>query len=139
MKLRNFSRPAFAISAAAILSLSACGKPSNSTAVEPAGSNSAVSSGISNSSAAGYPSLIKVIENTQGAVYAKDFDKAKQEFDQFEPAWKEVEDGVKQSSSKTYDDVEQGMESVSKAIRAKDAVQATDALKAMNAHILSAS
>jgi putative protein kinase ArgK-like GTPase of G3E family len=143
MMIRSTIQSALVLSSIALLSLTGCNSPSKPVATEqPAQSPTMTASSATDATApagGGYPTLLSVVEKTQAAVDQKDFAKAKQEFDQFETAWQPVEDGIKEKSSKTYDDVEQDMEAVMKALNGEKAEEATAALKAMDAHIQSAS
>ncbi|WP_315785547.1 DUF4363 domain-containing protein [Fischerella sp. JS2] len=84
-----------------------------------------------------FKSLLAIVSNTQTAVKAGDFTKAKQEFDKFEDSWSKVEDGVKKKSSKTYNAIEDEADKIKGDLKAsapnKDKVLA--ALESLNTNI----
>jgi soluble cytochrome b562 len=57
--------------------------------------------------------LTAVVTKTRAAVEAGDAAKAKTEFEQFEAAWKPVEDGIKEKNPKAYEAIEEAMDGVS--------------------------
>ena len=57
--------------------------------------------------------LTAVVTKTRAAVEAGDEAKAKTEFEQFEAAWKPVEDGIKEKNPKAYEAIEEAMDGVS--------------------------
>ncbi|MBE9094420.1 DUF4363 domain-containing protein [Tychonema sp. LEGE 07203] len=59
-----------------------------------------------------YAELSAVVSSTKAAVQTGDFVKAKTEFDKFENAWKQVEDGIKTKAPKSYEAVEDSAEKV---------------------------
>ncbi len=84
-----------------------------------------------------FKGLLAVISNTETAVKAGDFTKAKQEFGKFEDYWSKVEDGVKKKSSKTYNKIEDEADKIQGDLKAstpnKDKVLA--ALQSLNTDI----
>ena len=131
-----------AIGVLSFLSLvTGCSQPQATRPTES--SSPAVSSSASNSSAAssGFGALKTVIAKTNTAANAGDFKSAKVEFEKFEENWAKVENGVKAKSPKVYDQVEEGMDKVSKSLKAaqpqKETV--TSALKTLEQTVTSAS
>lgn len=59
-----------------------------------------------------YAELSGMVSSTKAAVQAGNFATAKTEFDKFEDAWEEVEDGIKAKSPKDYEAVEDTTEKV---------------------------
>jgi soluble cytochrome b562 len=57
--------------------------------------------------------LTAVVTKTRAAVEAGDEAKAKTEFEQFEAAWKPIEDGIKEKNPKAYEAIEEAMDGVS--------------------------
>lgn len=86
----------------------------------------------------GFTTLQQVVNKTQTAVTAGNFEQAKTEFGKFEDSWKTVEDGVKGKSSKTYDAIEEGMDNVSKGIKDKSKENTLTALKSLSTSLVSA-
>ncbi|NJO41054.1 MAG: DUF4363 domain-containing protein [Cyanobacteria bacterium CRU_2_1] len=128
---------ALLLCAIGLFSLAGCTQPpasSDSGSTEPI-SVSVAPASPSTSTQDGYPQLLSVVSKTQAAVEANDFAKAQQEFDQFEEVWSQVEDGIQEKSSETYDAIEQDMEQVTAALRASQSDQAIAALQKMNDHI----
>ncbi|KOP22632.1 hypothetical protein AMR41_29615 [Hapalosiphon sp. MRB220] len=84
-----------------------------------------------------FKGLLAVVSNTETAVKAGDFTKAKQEFGKFEDYWSKVEDGVKKKSSKTYNKIEDEADKIQGDLKAstpnKDKVLA--ALQSLNTDI----
>ncbi|MEC4816461.1 MAG: DUF4363 domain-containing protein [Scytonema sp. PMC 1069.18] len=66
----------------------------------------------------GNESLLAVVSKTKTAVNAGDFVKAKEEFDQFEDAWKKVEDGIKAKSRDKYEAIEKNMDDIEGELKA---------------------
>lgn len=103
-------------SAVTLIALTGCGgaqeasTPKTSPSQIPAAS--AVSTSDKAASPASYAELVSVVTNTKAAVQTGNFTKAKTEFDNFENAWKKVEDGIKKTSPKSYDAVEETTEKV---------------------------
>ena len=56
--------------------------------------------------------LTAVVTKTRAAVEAGDEAKAKTEFEQFEAAWKPIEDGIKEKNPKAYEAIEEAMDGV---------------------------
>ncbi|MFM7426057.1 MAG: DUF4363 family protein [Elainella sp.] len=75
--------------------------------------------------------LKQVVTNTKTAVEAGDFSKAKTEFDQFETAWKPIEDGIKAKSPQGYDAIEANMDKVGNALNSADKTQALASLQSL--------
>ncbi len=104
-------------SAVTLLALTGCGgaqEASTPTKTSPAETPaaSAVSTSDKAASPASNAELLSVVTNTKAAVQTGNFAKAKTEFDKFENAWKKVEDGIKKTSPKSYDAVEETTEKV---------------------------
>lgn len=81
--------------------------------------------------------LKQVVTNTKAAVEAGDFNKAKTEFEQFETAWKPIEDGIKAKSPTGYDEIESGMDKVGSALNSADKTQALASLQSLDQAIAS--
>lgn len=119
----------------AILGLVSCGDPKTST---PEASTQA--SMAAANPAAGFDMLQKVTANTTADVKNKKYAQAKTEFSKFEASWKEVEDGVKKKSSKTYDAIEANLDVINGELKNSQPNQtkATAALQALSQHLTSA-
>ncbi|MEH2257375.1 DUF4363 domain-containing protein [Nostoc sp.] len=103
-----------------LLALVGCNSPEQPTTqttpqVTPnasAASAPATTSTISNSS------LLTIVSKTKAAVTSGNFVEAKKEFDKFEDAWKEVEDGIKVKSRNNYETIETNMDQVTGELKA---------------------
>ncbi|WP_353929203.1 DUF4363 domain-containing protein [Okeanomitos corallinicola TIOX110] len=62
--------------------------------------------------------LLAVLAKTKTAVTSDNFAQAKQEFDQFEDVWKDVEDGIKAKSRDNYEAIEKSMDEISGELKA---------------------
>ncbi len=102
------------VSCFAVLGLASCGEPQAS--VPETSSNAAQAAA---NPAAGFTSLKDVTEKTTTAIKSGKFDEAKATFGKFEDSWKTVEDGVKAKSSKTYNAVEEGLDTVNGELKNK--------------------
>jgi hypothetical protein len=101
------------VSCFAVLGLASCGEPQASIS-----ETSNVAQAVANP-AAGFTSLKDVTEKTATAIKAGKFDDAKATFGKFEDSWKIVEDGVKEKSAKTYDAVEENLDTVNSELKNK--------------------
>jgi hypothetical protein len=68
--------------------------------------------------ASGNNSLLTIVSKTKTAVISDNFGQAQQEFDKFEGAWKEVEDGVKAKSHQNYDVIETNLDNLTQELKA---------------------
>jgi hypothetical protein len=110
----------FALSAVTLLTLAGCNSakeastPQTSPAAIPGAANVNTSEKATEkaTSQGNNAELISVVSSTKAAVQTGDFAKAKAEFDKFESAWKNVEDGIKAKSPKNYEAVEDTTEKV---------------------------
>jgi septal ring factor EnvC (AmiA/AmiB activator) len=59
-----------------------------------------------------------VVSKTKTAVTSGNFVQAKKEFNKFENAWKEVEDGIKAKSRDNYEAIEKSMDEISGELKA---------------------
>jgi len=123
----------------ALLGLSSCGDPQASA--PETSSTAAVKTEAAANPAAGFTALQNVTEKTTAAVKAEKFDQAKADFEKFEDSWKTVEDGVKVKSSKTYDAIEAGLDSVNGELKNKqpDKAKMLAALQSLSQSIVTAS
>jgi len=83
---------------------------------------------------AGFASLQEVTSSVQKSVAAGKFDEAKKEFEKFEPAWGQVEDGVKAKSADSYKQIEEAADKVSDSLKAAkpDKAKTTAAVDALS-------
>jgi hypothetical protein len=136
----------------ALLTLAGCTTPSkttteNSPAASPAmaspeamsspASSSAMSSSTMSSSTSPqkYGDLHQVVAQTSAAVQTGDFNKAQQEFDQFESHWSKVEDGIKAKSSDVYGSIEDGTDQVKSSLKQSNKEKSLAALKSLDGDI----
>lgn len=119
-----------------VLTLVSCSSPK----VKPIEKSSTVPSKTTEvSKLSGFPGMLDVISKTKAAIEAKNFDLAKTEFAKFEDSWKTVEDGVKVKLKDTYTAIEDGTDTVSKRIAAKDAEGTIVALQSLSKNVTTAS
>lgn len=123
------------ISTAALAGCTTSETTSKTTAEAPTGSGvpaqtaqTAQTAGQTTGSTSG---LQQVVASTRTAVEAGDFNKAKTEFDQFETAWKPIEDGIKAKSPQGYDAIEANMDKVGNALNSSDKTQALASLQSL--------
>lgn len=128
--VRILTRGRLALALVAALSIVTSAGCSSQTAANPAASpaDQAASSPVASpvepaASPAASPvagsdlsALTAVVTKTRTAVEAGDAAKAKTEFEQFEAAWKPVEDGIKEKNPKAYEAIEEAMDSVSEQL-----------------------
>lgn len=88
---------------------------------------------------AGYAALSNVVSTTKSAVNAGNFSQATQDFDQFEAAWKQVEDGVKTKSPDSYSAIEDAVTQVKGALKSSDKAKALGGLQTLETTIASVS
>ena len=69
-------------------------------------------------STAGNKGLLAVVSKTKTEVTSGNFVQAKKEFNKFENAWKEVEDGIKAKSRDNYEAIEKSMDEISGELKA---------------------
>ncbi len=103
-----------------LLALVGCSNPEPTTIQNnPSGSNnSQTASAPAKTSTTGNTSLLSIVSKTKTAVTSGNFAQAKKEFDKFEDAWKEVEDGIKAKSPKDYDVIETNLDGVTAELKA---------------------
>ncbi|MBN3925400.1 DUF4363 domain-containing protein [Nostoc sp. NMS4] len=103
-----------------LLALVGCNSPEQPTtqttpAVTP---NASVASAPATTSTTGNSSLLTIVSKTKTAVTSGNFVQAKKEFDKFEDAWKQVEDGIKVKSRKNYETIETNMDQITGELKA---------------------
>lgn len=100
-----------------LLGLVGCTSPEQATtpAITP---NASVASAPATTSTTGNNSLLTIVSKTKTAVTSGDFVQAKKEFDKFEDAWKEVEDGIKAKSNSNYETIETNLDEVTGELKA---------------------
>lgn len=106
---------AFIIGLIGISALAGCSNANQGTMRTPPTASNSSSGGIPNQE--GYKTLLGVVSNTEAAVEAGDFTKAKAEFNNFEKNWKQVEDGVKVKSPASYKAIEDSLNQVNGEFR----------------------
>ena len=119
-----------------VLTLVSCSSPE----VKPIEQSSTVPSKTTEvAKLSGFSGMQDVIGKTKAAIETKNFDLAKTEFAKFEDSWKTVEDNVKVKSKATYAAIEDGMETISKKIAAKDAQGTIVALQSLSKNVTTSS
>ncbi|MEH2231574.1 MAG: DUF4363 domain-containing protein [Nostoc sp.] len=103
-----------------LIALLGCNNPEQPTtqttpAVTP---NASAASAPATTSTTGNSSLLTIVSKTKAAVTSGNFVQAKKEFDKFEDAWKEVEDGIKVKSRNNYETIETNMDRVTGELKA---------------------
>jgi major membrane immunogen (membrane-anchored lipoprotein) len=107
------------ISTVAVISLLAlvgCSNPE--TATIQTNPNGSVASAPATTSTTGNKSLLTIVSKTKTAVTSGNFVEAKKEFDEFEDAWEEVEDGIKAKSRNNYETIETNLDEVTGELKA---------------------
>jgi hypothetical protein len=130
------------VSSVAVLALASCSTPQSSTPSAPAPASPAMApdkamTPTTQPGVSGFTALQNVVNKTQAAVEAGNFEQAKAEFGKFEDSWKTVEDGVKSKSSATYSAIEDGMDDVNGGIKDKNKAQVLSALQTLTKSIVS--
>ncbi|MEH2285340.1 MAG: DUF4363 domain-containing protein [Nostoc sp.] len=103
-----------------LLALVGCKSPEQATiqttpAVTP---NASVASAPATTTTTGNNNLLTIVSKTKAAVTSGNFVQAKKEFDKFEDAWKEVEDGIKVKSRNNYETIETNLDEVTAELKA---------------------
>ncbi|MEA5549664.1 DUF4363 domain-containing protein [Anabaena cylindrica UHCC 0172] len=107
------------ISSISLLTLIGCTDTEKATTeTTPAPITNSTVAAPTTTSTKGNDGLLSVVSKTKTAVTSGDFVQAKKEFDQFEDAWKEVEDGIKAKSLANYEAVEKSMDEISGELKA---------------------
>lgn len=117
------------------LILAGCNTTQQSSSTSPTSqaSTSATNSG------ANFGALSNVVSATKAAVNAGNFSQATRNFDQFEAAWKQVEDGVKTKSPDGYSAIEDAATQVRGALKSSDKAKALAGLQTLETTIASVS
>ena len=107
------------IASISLLTLVGCNKPEQAaTETTPATTANSTEKVPGQKSTVSNAGLLAVVSKTKTAVKAGNFVQAKKEFDKFEDAWKEVEDGIKAKSRNNYEAVEKSMDEISGELKA---------------------
>jgi iron uptake system EfeUOB component EfeO/EfeM len=116
--MKNF-QPMLIIASISLLTLVGCNNPEQaSTETTPAATSNSTKKVPGQKSTVSNAGLLAVVSKTETAVTSGNFVQAKKEFDKFEDAWKEVEDGIKAKSRNNYDAVEKSMDEISGELKA---------------------
>ncbi|MEH1872280.1 DUF4363 family protein [Nostoc sp.] len=130
------------VTAIALLTLVGCNSEQKSTTQTPTATETTAGTAVSKTTVGtqgGFNTLVSVVSNTKTAVQGGNFDKAQQQFNQFENSWSKVEDGVKSKSSKTYNVIEDAATQVKGALKAKNKAKALKGLQTLDTNIASVS
>ncbi|MBV8884002.1 MAG: DUF4363 domain-containing protein [Chroococcidiopsidaceae cyanobacterium CP_BM_RX_35] len=103
-----------------LLALTACNNPNQpaSNIQSPAATTPASSAATADPKTT-FALMKEIVAKTTASVKAGHFDKAKQEFQNFDDGyWSKVEDGVKAKSATTYKQVEDDMDNVTNGLKA---------------------
>ncbi|MCE2703205.1 MAG: DUF4363 domain-containing protein [Nostocales cyanobacterium LE14-WE4] len=112
-------KPMLIIASISLLTLVGCNKPEQAaTETTPATTANSTEKVPGQKSTVSNAGLLAVVSKTKTAVKAGNFVQAKKEFDKFEDAWKEVEDGIKAKSRNNYEAVEKSMDEISGELKA---------------------
>ncbi len=87
----------------------------------------------------GFVALSSVVSKSKAAVNAGNFPQATQDFNQFEDAWKSVEDGVKTKSPSGYGAIEDAVTQVNSALKSSNKVKALTGLQVLETTIATVS
>jgi septal ring factor EnvC (AmiA/AmiB activator) len=112
-------KPMLIIASISLLTLVGCSNAEKATTeTTPAATSKSTGTATTKKSTANNKGLILVVFKTKTAVTSGNFVQAKKEFDKFEDAWKEVEDGIKAKSRDNYEAVEKSMDEISSELKA---------------------
>ncbi|MDD1416491.1 DUF4363 domain-containing protein [Dolichospermum sp. ST_con] len=112
-------KPMLIIAGISLLTLVGCTSAEKATTeTTPAATSKSTGTATTKKSTAGNKGLLAVVSKTKTAVTSGNFVQAKKEFDKFEDAWKEVEDGIKAKSRDNYEAVEKSMDEISSELKA---------------------
>ena len=87
----------------------------------------------------GFVALNSVVSKSKAAVNAGNFSQATQDFNQFEDAWKSVEDDVKAKSPSGYSAIEDAATQVNSALKSSNKVKAMTGLQTLETTIATVS
>ena len=112
-------KPMLIIAGISLLTLVGCTSAEKATTeTTPAATSKSTGTATTKKSIPGNKGLLAVVSKTKTAVTSGNFVQAKKEFDKFEDAWKEVEDGIKAKSRDNYEAVEKSMDEISSELKA---------------------
>jgi septal ring factor EnvC (AmiA/AmiB activator) len=111
-------KPMLIIASISLLTLVGCNKPEQAATETTPAATSSTEKVPGQKSTVSNAGLLAVVSKTKTAVKAGNFVQAKKEFDKFEDAWKEVEDGIKAKSRNNYEAVEKSMDEISGELKA---------------------
>ncbi|MEH2023145.1 DUF4363 domain-containing protein [Nostoc sp.] len=101
-----------------LLALVGCNSPEQATTTPAVTPNASVASAPATTTTTGNNNLLTIVSKTKAAVTSGNFVQAKKEFDKFEDAWKEVEDGIKVKSRNNYETIETNLDEVTAELKA---------------------
>lgn len=133
--MKNFRS---SIVGAVIVSMSVVGCSTAQQSSAPASPATQTPTSATNSGT-GFVALSNVVSKAKAAVNAGDFSQATQDFNQFEDAWKPVEDGVKTKSPSGYSAIEDTAIQVRSALKSSDKVKALAGLQTLETTIATVS
>ena len=116
-----------------LLTLAGCNTTQQSSSSSTQAPTSATNSG------ANFGTLNNVVSTTKAAVNAGNFSQATQDFNQFENAWRQVEDGVKTKSPQGYSTIEDTVTQVKSALKSSDKAKALANLQTLETTIATVS
>ncbi|BCL34688.1 DUF4363 domain-containing protein [Nostoc sp. MS1] len=127
------------IAGISLMVLGGCNQAEQPTAQTSPTANSASTSTSNSNAKTDFSGLEGVVNNTQTAVKANNFTKAKDEFGKFEGYWSKVEDGVKAKSPDTYKKIEDSADEINGGLKASkpDKAKVLASLQSLNKDILS--
>jgi hypothetical protein len=136
----NRLNPLAIVALISLMTLVGCnnGEKPSTTEASPA-ANSTSKTAANPTATTGFQGLKGVVSNTQAAVEAGNFTKAKGEFDKFEDSWSKVEDGVKAKSPTTYKGIEDNADEIKAGLKASkpNKQKVLTALASLNKNITS--
>lgn len=86
--------------------------PTTTPASTPAATPTAIPSGEPAATGSGVETLKELVDQTRAAVDANDGDQAAANFEQFEAAWEDVEDPIKEQNPDAYEAIEDAIDAV---------------------------
>lgn len=133
--MKNFRASIIGVAIASMV-VAGCGAEQESLAPAPQTTQAPTSA---TNPGTGFVALSNVVSKSKAAVNAGNFSQATQDFNQFEDAWKSVEDGVKTKSPSGYSAIEDAATQVSSALKSSNKVKALTGLQVLETTIATVS
>ncbi|MCY7278787.1 MAG: DUF4363 domain-containing protein [Phormidesmis sp. CAN_BIN44] len=134
--MKNFRSSIVGAAIVSMVALAGCGADQKSSTPAPQTTQAPTSA---TNVGTGFVALNSVVSKAKTAVNAGNFSQATQDFNQFEDAWKSVEDDVKAKSPSGYGAIEDAATQVSSALKSNNKVKAMTGLQTLETTIATVS